>query len=86
MQRYCLPLIGLVVGVVAGADDHSHHHGHSAHSKHALNTAAMHLAAGSGVNEAAYQVGYASPSQFSREFKRQFGKAPREWEQDVNVT
>ena len=50
-----------------------------------LNTAAMHLATGSGVNEAAYQVGYASPSQFSREFKRQFGKAPREWEQDVNV-
>ena len=50
-----------------------------------LNTAAMHLATGLGVNEAAYQVGYASPSQFSREFKRQFGMAPREWEQDVNV-
>ena len=51
-----------------------------------LNTAAMHLATGSGVNEAAYQVGYASASQFSREFKRQFGMAPREWEQDVSVT
>lgn len=51
-----------------------------------LNTAAMHLATGLGVNEAALQVGYASPSQFSREFKRQFGKTPREWEQDVNLS
>lgn len=51
-----------------------------------LNTAAMHLATGLGVNEAALQVGYASPSQFSREFKRRFGKTPREWEQDVNMT
>ena len=50
-----------------------------------LNTAAMHLAAGCGVNEAAFEVGYASPSQFSREFKRQFGMAPREWEQGVNI-
>lgn len=51
-----------------------------------LNTAAVHLATGRSVNEAAHQVGYASPSQFSREFKRQFGMAPREWGQDVNVT
>lgn len=50
-----------------------------------LNTAAMHLASGMGVNEAASEVGYASPSQFSREFKRQFGMAPREWEQEVNL-
>lgn len=50
-----------------------------------LNTAAMHLASGVNVNEAAGLVGYASPSQFSREFKRQFGMAPREWEQEVNL-
>ncbi len=48
-----------------------------------LNTAAMHLAMGTGVNQAAYKVGYASPSQFSREFKRQFGVTPREWEKDA---
>lgn len=48
-----------------------------------LNTAAMHLAAGLSVNEAASQVGYGSLSQFSREFKRQFGVAPREWRQEV---
>ena len=50
-----------------------------------LNTAAMHLATGLGVNQAAYEVGYASPSQFSREFKRQFGVAPREWENEAKV-
>ena len=50
-----------------------------------LNTAAMHLASGLGVNEAAFEVGYASPSQFSREFKRQFGMAPREWEQGFDI-
>lgn len=50
-----------------------------------LNTAAMHLASGYGVNQAAFEVGYASPSQFSREFKRQFGTAPREWEQKLNI-
>lgn len=30
-----------------------------------------------GVAEAAYQVGYVSPSQFSREFKRLFGVSPK---------
>lgn len=50
-----------------------------------LNTAAMHLASGISVNEAASQVGYASPSQFSREFKRQFGMTPREWEQEADL-
>jgi AraC-like DNA-binding protein len=29
------------------------------------------------VNEVAYQVGYESPSQFSREFSRMFGKSPK---------
>ena len=45
-----------------------------------LNTAAMHMVAGMRVSEAAHEVGYASSSQFSREFKRQFGKSPRDWE------
>jgi AraC-like DNA-binding protein len=35
---------------------------------------------GKQVNEAAYEVGYASPSQFSREFKRYFQVPPSEAE------
>ncbi len=38
----------------------------------------MMLEQGSGAGEAAYQVGYGSPSQFSREFKRLFGQSPRQ--------
>ena len=44
-----------------------------------LNTAAMQIAAGQTVFDAARAVGYASASQFSREFKRQYGQSPREW-------
>ncbi|RME22634.1 MAG: AraC family transcriptional regulator [Deltaproteobacteria bacterium] len=44
-----------------------------------LNNAAMMLAGGVGVAEAAGQVGYGSPSQFSREFRRLYGVAPRQW-------
>ena len=44
-----------------------------------LNQAAMLIAGGSSVTDAAYQVGYASQSQFSREFRRQFGRAPSRW-------
>lgn len=44
-----------------------------------LNNAAMKIAGGSAVNEAALDVGYASPSQFSREFKRVYGATPRQW-------
>lgn len=36
----------------------------------------MMLAEGLGASEAAHRVGYGSPSQFSREFKRQFGLSP----------
>ena len=32
---------------------------------------------GRGITEVAYQVGYESPSQFSREYKRYFGHAPK---------
>ena len=46
-----------------------------------LNSAAMNIAAGMNVNEAAYAVGYASPSQFNREFKRLYGQPPRQWSQ-----
>ena len=44
-----------------------------------LNNAALRLRQGASVGEAADAVGYASPSQFSREFRRQFGAPPRAW-------
>lgn len=44
-----------------------------------LNNAAMKIAGGMTVNEAAIGVGYVSPSQFSREFKRMYGTSPRRW-------
>ncbi|MEL7209731.1 MAG: AraC family transcriptional regulator, partial [Actinomycetota bacterium] len=44
-----------------------------------LNDAAMRIANGADITSAATDVGYASPSQFSREFKRHFGSTPRSW-------
>lgn len=44
-----------------------------------LNNAAMKIADGMSVSEAAMCVGYVSPSQFSREFKRTYGQSPRQW-------
>ena len=44
-----------------------------------LNNAALRLRQGATVSEAAYAVGYASASQFSREFRRQFDASPRAW-------
>ncbi|WP_460274739.1 AraC family transcriptional regulator [Celeribacter sp. ULVN23_4] len=44
-----------------------------------LNNAAMKIAEGKTVSEAAWDVGYQSSSQFSREFKRMYGQSPREW-------
>jgi len=44
-----------------------------------LNNAAMKIAAGTNVNVAAMEVGYVSSSQFSREFKRMYGKSPKQW-------
>lgn len=44
-----------------------------------LNNAAMKIASGISVNEAALDVGYVSASQFSREFKRMYGQSPRHW-------
>lgn len=44
-----------------------------------LNEAAMMIASGTNVGLAAQQVGYESSSQFSREFRRQFGNSPRQW-------
>lgn len=41
-----------------------------------LNNAAMKIAGGSTVSEAAMGVGYVSASQFSREFKRMYGQSP----------
>lgn len=45
------------------------------HSAHSL------LLTGRAASEVSYQVGYSSPSQFSREFKRLFGSSPREIQQ-----
>ena len=42
-----------------------------------LNHAALKIAGGMTVSEAAMEVGYVSPSQFSREFKRTYGISPR---------
>jgi AraC-like DNA-binding protein len=44
-----------------------------------LNEAAMMIASGTNVGQAAYQVGYESSSQFNREFRRHFGNSPRQW-------
>jgi len=44
-----------------------------------LNNAAMQIAKGKTVSEAAWEVGYQSASQFSREFKRIYGQSPRQW-------
>ena len=44
-----------------------------------LNNAAMKIAEGMSVSEAALGVGYVSASQFSREFKRLYGQSPARW-------
>lgn len=41
-----------------------------------LNRAQTHIMEGLSVSEAGYKVGYNSPAQFSREYKRHFGVAP----------
>ncbi len=41
-----------------------------------LNKAKTYIIEGKNVSEAAYLVGYNSPAQFSREYKRQFGESP----------
>lgn len=46
-----------------------------------LNSAAMNIAGGMTVGEAAMRVGYTSSSQFSREFKRLYGQSPKHWGQ-----
>lgn len=50
-----------------------------------LNNAAMKIAGGKTVNEAAMEVGYVSSSQFSREFKRTYGQSPRQWSKSTQV-
>ncbi len=44
-----------------------------------LNNAAMRIASGMTVSAAAMDVGYVSASQFSREFRRMYGRSPRQW-------
>ena len=50
-----------------------------------LNNAAMKMAGGMTVNEAAMEVGYVSSSQFSREFKRLYGQSPRQWSNSLQL-
>jgi len=50
-----------------------------------LNNAAMKITEGVNVSEAALEVGYVSASQFSREFKRLYGKSPRQWSDAQHV-
>ncbi|WP_420413487.1 AraC family transcriptional regulator [Roseibium sp.] len=50
-----------------------------------LNHAAMKIAGGMNVSEAAWDVGYASSSQFSREFKRLYGQSPKQWGQATQL-
>lgn len=50
-----------------------------------LNNAAMKIAEGKTVSEAAWEVGYQSASQFSREFKRMYGQSPRQWSNAAQV-
>lgn len=50
-----------------------------------LNNAAMKIAGGMTVNEAAMEVGYVSSSQFSREFKRMYGQSPKQWRQSTQM-
>ena len=50
-----------------------------------LNSAAINMAGGMNVNEAAMEVGYVSSSQFSREFKRMYGQSPRQWSHSMQL-
>ncbi len=50
-----------------------------------LNNAAMKIAGGMTVSEAASEVGYVSASQFSREFKRLYSQSPRQWSQSIDL-
>ena len=52
---------------------------------HRLNDASRLIVNGSKVCEAAYQVGYSSQSQFSRDFRRYFGQSPRQWGHTVSL-
>ncbi len=51
-----------------------------------LNNAAMKIVEGKTVSEAAWDVGYQSSSQFSREFKRMYGQSPRQWSRAAQVS
>ncbi|MFB1083067.1 helix-turn-helix domain-containing protein [Jeotgalibacillus sp. JSM ZJ347] len=43
-----------------------------------LNSTAMKIATGVNITDAAFEVGYVSASQFSREFKRMYGQSPKQ--------
>ena len=90
-RHYSLPLTVPLLAEMAGMSSSAFHASFKAVTGHApiqyLKNTRLHQARrlllqnGHNISQAAYAVGYASPSQFSREFKRLFGQTPRE---DIN--
>lgn len=85
-QHYASPLEVNELASAAGMSDSSYHHYFKAITNASplqyIKTMRLHEAKKKitvnslGVSDAAFQVGYGSPSQFSREYKRMFGRAP----------
>lgn len=87
-RHYALPLSVALLAELAGMSSSAFHESFKAVTGYApiqyLKNTRLHQARhlllqdGHNISQAAYAVGYASPSQFSREFKRLFGLPPRE--------
>ena len=60
--------------------------GRPVHQETATERGAMQIARGDQVGQAASSVGYTSVSQFSREFRRLYGEAPRRWGKTARTT
>ena len=86
-RHYALPLSVALLAELAGMSSSAFHESFKAVTGYApiqyLKNTRLHQARhlllqdGHNISQAAYAVGYASPSQFSREFKRLFGLPPR---------
>ena len=46
----------------------------------------MQIVRGEAISHAADAVGYTSASQFSREFRRQFGESPKSWAKNATAS
>lgn len=95
-RHYALPLSVALLAELAGMSSSAFHESFKAVTGYApiqyLKNTRLHQARhlllqdGHNISQAAYAVGYASPSQFSREFKRLFGLPPREEIQRLALT